>query len=75
MKFSKGVHCPGTIITVSVATGTTLSSLQAADNFIMYISLSFCNTSSIGQADFQRTCHEVKGTRTTRSVKIPAGFL
>jgi len=36
MKLSKGVHRSGTIITVSVATETTLSSLQATDNFIMY---------------------------------------
>lgn len=41
--FSKGVHCLRKIITVSVATGTTLSS-QATDNFIT-LSPAFCDTS------------------------------
>lgn len=69
-QFSKGVHCPRKIITVSVATGTTLSSPRATDNFITYKLVLLQHFLPTKQTSGERAAR-LKGL--ARSAKIPAG--
>lgn len=70
-EFSKAVHCPRKIITVSVATGTTLSLPRATDNFITYKSgLLLLHFLPAKQTSGERAAR-LKGP--ARSAKIPAG--
>lgn len=69
IEFSKELHCPREIITVSVTTGTILSSPQATDNFIMYKP----SLLPIGRTDCRRKCREAKGTN--KKAKSPSRIL
>lgn len=72
IEFSKELHCSREIITVSVATGTTLSSPQATDNFIMYKPSLLQHFLLVEQTPEERVAR-LKGP--VRKAKVPVGSL